>query len=57
LRHEKISEDQLHAILLARGLIARRKQNWVVVDLRSVLPEQDHLVRNAVIPEELIKSK
>jgi len=50
LAHPKLQEDQLHAILLARGLVTRRKKGAVLLDLRSVLPEEDRLLRQLVIP-------
>jgi L-seryl-tRNA(Ser) seleniumtransferase len=48
VKHPRFTEDQLYDVLLARGVIARRAQGRVVLDLRSVLPEQDSLLQHAV---------
>jgi L-seryl-tRNA(Ser) seleniumtransferase len=50
IRHAEMEEDQLHAILLARGVVARRKQGAVLLDLRSVAPEEDALLQDALLP-------
>ena len=50
LAHPGLREDQLHALLLARRVVARRKQGAVLLDLRSVKPEDDHLLLDACRP-------
>lgn len=49
LEHPELREDQLHAILLARGVVTRRKQGAVLLDLRSVVPEDDERLRQAIV--------
>jgi L-seryl-tRNA(Ser) seleniumtransferase len=48
VKHPHFTEDQLYDVLLARGVVARRAQGHVILDLRSVLPEQDSLLQHAV---------
>jgi L-seryl-tRNA(Ser) seleniumtransferase len=49
VKHPRLTEDQLYDVLLARGVIARRAQAKVILDLRSVLPEDDSLLLRAVV--------
>jgi L-seryl-tRNA(Ser) seleniumtransferase len=49
LKHSGLRENQLYDVLLARGVIARRAQGKVIVDLRSVLPEDDSVLLNAIV--------
>jgi L-seryl-tRNA(Ser) seleniumtransferase len=51
IKHPKLTEDQLHAVLLARGVIARRGQGAVILDLRSVAPEEDPPLLQALVPD------
>jgi L-seryl-tRNA(Ser) seleniumtransferase len=48
IKHPRLTEDQLYDVLLARGVVARRAQGRVILDFRSVLPEQDSLLQHAV---------
>lgn len=48
IKHPRLSEDQLYDVLLARGVVARRAQSRVILDFRSVLPEEDSLLQHAV---------
>lgn len=48
IKHPKFTEDQLYDVLLARGIVARRAQARLILDLRSVLPEEDSLLQHAV---------
>ena len=48
IKHPRLTEDQLYDVLLARGVVARRAQGRVILDLRSVLPEADSLLQHAV---------
>ncbi len=48
IKHPRLTEDQLYDVLLARGVVARRAQGKVILDFRSVLPEQDSLLQHAV---------
>jgi len=41
VKHPKLKADQLYDVLLARGVVARRAQGKVILDLRSVLREED----------------
>lgn len=49
LKHPRLTEDQLYDVLLARGVVARRAQGKVILDLRSVLPEDDSLLLRAIV--------
>ena len=51
IKHPRVTEDQLYDVLLARGVVARRAQGKVILDFRSVLPEQDSLLQHAVAGE------
>ncbi len=53
LKHPRLTEDQLYDVLLARGVIARRAQAKVIVDLRSVLPEDDSLLLRAIVDSDV----
>ena len=48
IKHPKLTEDQLYNVLFARGVVARRGQGKLILDLRSVLPEQDPLLINSI---------
>jgi L-seryl-tRNA(Ser) seleniumtransferase len=48
IKHPRLTEDQLYDVLMARGVVARRAQGRVILDLRSVLPEEDSLLQHAV---------
>ena len=48
IKHPRLTEDQLYDVLLARGVVARRAQGRVILDFRSVLPEDDSLLQHAV---------
>jgi L-seryl-tRNA(Ser) seleniumtransferase len=48
IKHSRLTEDQLYDVLLARGVVARRAQGKLILDFRSVLPEQDSLLQHAV---------
>jgi L-seryl-tRNA(Ser) seleniumtransferase len=48
IKHPRFTEDQLYDVLLARGVVARRAQGKLILDLRSVLPEQDSLLQHAI---------
>lgn len=48
LRHTALNEGQLYTILRGRGLVGRRGLGDVILDLRSLLPEQDRTVVNLV---------
>jgi L-seryl-tRNA(Ser) seleniumtransferase len=48
IKHPQFSEDQLYDVLLARGVVARRARGKLILDLRSVLPEEDSLLQHAV---------
>ena len=48
IKHPRLTEDQLYDVLMARGVVARRAQGKVILDLRSVLPEEDSLLQHAV---------
>lgn len=54
VEHEKVKEDQLYDALLARGIIARRAQGRVILDLRSVLPEEESGMLNAIAGSPLL---
>jgi len=41
INHPKFSEEELYALLLARRVVTRRGQGAVIIDLRSVLGEDD----------------
>ena len=41
MKHPKFSDEELHALLLARQVVTRRDHGAVVVDLRSIPPEDD----------------
>jgi L-seryl-tRNA(Ser) seleniumtransferase len=41
IRHAKLSEEELYALLLARRVVARRGHGAVIIDLRSVPLEDD----------------
>jgi L-seryl-tRNA(Ser) seleniumtransferase len=49
LTHPALGCDALHAALLRRGVAARRRDGAVVLDLRSVLPEDDPAVAAALL--------
>ncbi len=49
IKHSRLKENQLYDVLLARGVIARRAQGKVILDLRSVLPEDDSVLLNAIV--------
>ena len=55
IKHAKFSEDELHALLLARRVVTRRAGGTVVVDLRSVAVEDDPRLYRAlgatIVPE------
>jgi L-seryl-tRNA(Ser) seleniumtransferase len=48
IKHPGLTEDQLYDVVLARGVVARRAQGKVILDFRSVLPEEDSLLQHAV---------
>jgi L-seryl-tRNA(Ser) seleniumtransferase len=48
IKHVKFSEDELHALLLARRVVTRRGGGAVVVDLRSVPREDDPRLHRAL---------
>jgi L-seryl-tRNA(Ser) seleniumtransferase len=48
IKHPRLTEDQLYDVLFARGVVARRAQGRVILDFRSVLPEEDSLLQHAV---------
>jgi len=48
IKHPYFTEDQLYDVLLARGVVARRAQGKLILDLRSVLPEEDSVLQHAV---------
>ena len=48
IKHPRFTEDQLYDVILARGVVARRAQGKLILDLRSVLPEEDSLLQHAV---------
>jgi L-seryl-tRNA(Ser) seleniumtransferase len=52
IKHPRFTEDQLYDVLLARGVVARRAQAKVILDLRSILPEQDSQLQHAVAGSE-----
>jgi len=54
VEHEKVKEDQLYDALSARGIIARRAQGRVILDLRSVLPEGESGMLNAIAGSPLL---
>ncbi len=41
VKHPKFSDEELHTLLLARQVVTRRDRGAVVVDLRSIPPEDD----------------
>jgi len=41
LQHCRLTEDEFRDALLAHGAVARRGESAVILDLRSVLPEDD----------------
>jgi hypothetical protein len=41
IRHAKLSEEELYALLLARRVVTRRGHGAVIADLRSVPREDD----------------
>ena len=49
IKHPYFTEDQLYDVLLARGVVARRAQGKLILDLRSVLPEEDSVLQHAVV--------
>jgi len=49
IKHPRLTEDQLYDVLLARGVVARRAQGKVILDLRSVLPEDDSLLLRGIV--------
>jgi L-seryl-tRNA(Ser) seleniumtransferase len=48
LEHHSLTEDELRNALLAHGAVARRAQGTVILDLRSVVPEDDSLLLELV---------
>ncbi len=46
--HAGLTEEELYALLVARQLVARRGHGAVVLDLRSVLPEDDARLLSAL---------
>ena len=44
LEHHNFTEDELRGELLAHGVVARRGRGTVILDLRSVLPQDDLLL-------------
>jgi L-seryl-tRNA(Ser) seleniumtransferase len=48
IKHPRLTEDQLYDVILGRGVVARRAQGRVILDFRSVLPEEDSLLQYAV---------
>jgi L-seryl-tRNA(Ser) seleniumtransferase len=48
LRHHNLTEDELRGALLAHGTVARRGEGDVILDLRSILPEDDALLLESV---------
>jgi L-seryl-tRNA(Ser) seleniumtransferase len=48
IKHRQYQEDEFRNILLARGVVTRRRQDAVIVDLRSVTPEEDSLILQAL---------
>ena len=51
LKHSQLTEDQLHAVLLARSVITRRSQGAVILDFRSISPEDDPALLRALLPD------
>ena len=49
IKHPYFTEDQLYDVLLARGVVARRAQGKLILDLRSVLPEEDSVLQHAIV--------
>lgn len=48
IRHPKFSAEELYALLLARRVVGRRGQDAVILDLRSVPPEEDPRLHEAL---------
>ena len=48
LKHRRLREDEFRDALLAHGAIARRGQGMVILDMRSVPPEEDSLLLQLV---------
>ena len=48
LEHHNFTEDELRGELLAHGVVARRGRGTVILDLRSVLPQDNSLLLNSV---------
>ena len=48
LEHHNFTEDELRGELLAHGVVARRGRGTVILDLRSVLPQDDSLLLDSV---------
>jgi len=48
LKHGRLQEDELRNALLAQGVVSRRGQGAVILDLRSLSPEEDSLLLRAV---------
>ncbi len=56
MKHPKLTEDQLYAVLMARGVVARRAQGLVIVDLRSVSPQDDATLVEAIASQGALNS-
>ena len=54
VEHEKVKEDQLYDALLARGIIARRARAGSFWISRSVLPEEESGMLNAIAGSPLL---
>ncbi|MGE3528557.1 MAG: L-seryl-tRNA(Sec) selenium transferase [Methyloceanibacter sp.] len=48
VKHPRLSEEALYVLLLARRVVSRRGQGAVIIDLRSVVPEDDPGLREAL---------
>jgi L-seryl-tRNA(Ser) seleniumtransferase len=60
LKHRDLQEDQLREALLGHGVISRRGQGTVILDLRSLSPEEDPLLLQAMqsalrMPDDLTR--
>jgi L-seryl-tRNA(Ser) seleniumtransferase len=51
VKHPRLTEDQLYDLLLTRGVIARRGEGKVILDLRSILPEEDSSLIRAIVDD------
>ncbi len=48
LKHGHLQEDEFREALLSQGVVSRRAQGTVILDLRSLSPEEDPLLLQAV---------